>query len=144
MVVLPYLQVVNVEGPSVAMEEPYIGRSINGGGLMEVGVELKGPNALPVTAYLTVAQRLLSPGVCALAPTDTLQTPSQSLITITVRCLFLLMPMWNDQQCPHRAGEQIVGSSSRLFYCVLSLQAQATSLVQTPFWSKLVLHCTCR
>ncbi|CAL8464733.1 g4268 [Coccomyxa elongata] len=59
--------VVNVEGPSVGMEEPYIGRSINGGGLMEVGVELKGPNALPVTAYLTVAQRLLSPGGATVA-----------------------------------------------------------------------------
>ncbi len=50
-----------MEGPVVAMGAPYIYRS--GAGALEVSVNLDGPNALFVTAQLTVAQRLLSSGM---------------------------------------------------------------------------------
>lgn len=46
----------------VAMAQPFISVNNNGGGAMEVAVELKGPNNLPVTAQLFLSQRLLTPG----------------------------------------------------------------------------------
>lgn len=59
-------QVINVEGPLVAMAAPYSYRDITGAGAVEVSVELEGPNMLLVTAQLSVAQRLLSAGVLCL------------------------------------------------------------------------------
>ena len=56
------LQVISVEGPVVSMGAPYIARTSYVAGVVEVFVELEGPNMLPVTAQLTVAERLLSPG----------------------------------------------------------------------------------
>ena len=99
---LLYLQVVNVEGPMVAMEVPYIGRSINAGGVMEVGVELKGPSALPVTAYLTVAQRLLSPSESALAPTDALYKSSCEVSPVPAHIKDLVLAM-----CGGRGGLRV-------------------------------------
>lgn len=60
---LTITQVINVEGPLVAMAAPYGYRSVTGAGVVEVSVVLEGPNMLLVTAQLSVAQRLLSAGV---------------------------------------------------------------------------------
>jgi len=59
---LALLQVVNIEGPVVAMAQPFSSVNINRGGAVDMAVELKGPNKLPVSAQLFVSQRLLSPG----------------------------------------------------------------------------------
>lgn len=56
------IKVVNVEGPSVAMAAPYVAHDAALDRPVTVSVELKGPNALPVTASLTVSQRFLDSG----------------------------------------------------------------------------------
>jgi hypothetical protein len=56
-------QVVNVDGPSVAMTSPYLALGSTAGAPVHVAAELKGPNALPVAANLFLSLRFLSAGV---------------------------------------------------------------------------------
>ncbi len=53
------LQVLSVQGPSISMAQPYMHAE---GTLVEVPVTLSGPNMLPVTANISVSQRILSQG----------------------------------------------------------------------------------
>ena len=53
-------QVVRVEGPTVAMAQPYV--AVARGGPVKVPLTLAGSSALPVVANLTVSWRRLTPG----------------------------------------------------------------------------------
>jgi hypothetical protein len=55
-------QVINVEGPSVAMAAPYIAHDPAMGRPVAVSVDLQGPSALPVAATLALSQRYLDAG----------------------------------------------------------------------------------
>ena len=56
------MQVVSVQGPAISMGMPYV-HSAAGAGSVEVPVMLSGPNMLPVSASLSVSQRMLSQGM---------------------------------------------------------------------------------
>ena len=55
-------QVLEVEGPSVAMVAPYVYAPRNAPGGVEVSLTLTGQNTLPVDANLTLSLRTLQPG----------------------------------------------------------------------------------
>ena len=56
------MQVVSVQGPAIGMAMPYV-HAAAGAGSVEVPVTLSGPNMLPVSASLSVSQRMLSQGM---------------------------------------------------------------------------------
>lgn len=55
------VQVVSVQGPAISMGLPYVHAAVDAGSV-EVPVMLSGPNMLPVSASLSVSQRMLSQG----------------------------------------------------------------------------------
>ncbi len=54
-----YLQVLSVQGPSIRIAQPYVHAAA---AIIQVPVTLTGPNMLPVTANISVSQRILSQG----------------------------------------------------------------------------------
>ncbi len=62
------LQVVRVEGPTVAMAAPYV--AVAEGGAVNVSLTLTGSSTLPVVANLTVSHRRLAPGEGAAGRAD--------------------------------------------------------------------------
>ena len=55
------VQVVSVQGPAISMGLPYVHAAADAGSV-EVPVMLSGSNMLPVSASLSVSQRMLSQG----------------------------------------------------------------------------------
>ena len=56
------LQVVHVEGPSVAMGAPYIAMPAGDEGVVQIPLELTGSNMLLVAANLSLSWHTLGPG----------------------------------------------------------------------------------